>query len=113
MVEAAVVPANTGTRAPDAAQRVALREAVLRRAGAVQGSVFVTVPALRSGMKNAAPRPGHVSGVRRDDGRGSISELFAQDSLFQAVAGIEQHAHRNGLVRNHLDAADIARLVVV
>jgi hypothetical protein len=23
------------------------------------GSVFGTVPALRSGMKNAAPRPGH------------------------------------------------------
>jgi hypothetical protein len=26
---------------------------------AIDGSVFGTVPALRSGMKNAAPRPGH------------------------------------------------------
>src|SRR3954447_24406966 len=34
-------------------------EAVRCRAGAVQGAVFGTVPALRSGMKNAAPRPGH------------------------------------------------------
>jgi hypothetical protein len=27
--------------------------------GPYQSVVFVTVPALRSGMKNAAPRPGH------------------------------------------------------
>ena len=46
-------------RAPDAAQRVALREAVRCRAGAVMKAPFGTVPALRSGMKNAAPRPGH------------------------------------------------------
>jgi hypothetical protein len=35
---------------PDAAQRVALREAVRCRAGAVQNAVFGTVPVLRSGM---------------------------------------------------------------
>jgi hypothetical protein len=29
------------------------------RAGAVTKTVFGTVPALRNGMKNAAPRPGH------------------------------------------------------
>ena len=34
-------------------------EAVRCRAGAVQSTVFGTVPVLRSGMKNAAPRPGH------------------------------------------------------
>ena len=45
--------------------------------------------------------------------RGSIPELFAQDALFQAVAGVEQHPHRNAPVRNHLDAADVAGLVVV
>jgi hypothetical protein len=27
--------------------------------GSSQSAVFVTVPALRSGMKNAVPRPGH------------------------------------------------------
>jgi hypothetical protein len=30
--------------------------------GPYQAPAFVTVPALRSGMKNAAPRPGHDSG---------------------------------------------------
>src|SRR6266478_4921911 len=44
-------------RAPDAAQRVALREAVRCRAGAVPRPVFVTVPALPSSVKSAAPRP--------------------------------------------------------
>src|SRR5258707_10934788 len=29
--------------------------------GPYQAPAFVTVPALRSGMKNAAPRPGHES----------------------------------------------------
>src|SRR5262245_19851932 len=49
---------------------------------------------------------------RRGKGR-LVAELLAQDALFQAVAGIEQHAHRDGLVREHLDAGNIARLVVV
>ena len=39
--------------------------------------------------------------------------MLAQDALFQAVAGVEQHPHRDGLVGEHLDAADVARLVVV
>ena len=43
----------------------------------------------------------------------SVAELLAQDALFQAVAGVEQHAHRDGLVGQHLDAADVAHLVVV
>src|SRR5216683_5452059 len=43
----------------------------------------------------------------------SVAELLAQNALLQAVAGIEQHPHRDGLVGEHLDAADIARLVVV
>jgi hypothetical protein len=34
-------------------------EAVRCRAGAVTSAAFGTVPALRSGMKNAAARPGH------------------------------------------------------
>jgi hypothetical protein len=45
--------------APDAAQRVALRGVVRCRAGVATNTEFGTVPALRSGMKNAAPRPGH------------------------------------------------------
>jgi hypothetical protein len=46
---------------PDAAQRVALREAVRCRAGVPVSTKRASswVPALRSGMKNAAPRPGH------------------------------------------------------
>jgi hypothetical protein len=44
---------------PDAAQRAALRGVVRCRAGAVTNTTIDTVPALRSGMKNAAPRPGH------------------------------------------------------
>ena len=43
----------------------------------------------------------------------SIIELLAQDALFQAVAGVEQHPHRDGPVGKHLDPADVARLVVV
>ena len=38
----------------------------------------------------------------------SIVELLAQNALFQAVAGVEQHPHRDGLVREHLDPADMA-----
>src|SRR4051794_1795798 len=34
-------------------------EALLRRTGTVTNTVLGTAPALRSGMKNAAPRPGH------------------------------------------------------
>src|SRR6195256_5879914 len=58
-------------RAPDAAQRhkrvyarlrraMALRGAVRCRAGAQLSSMVTGVPVLRSGMKNAASRPGHV-----------------------------------------------------
>src|SRR5882672_9778746 len=36
-----------------------------------------------------------------DDGA-LIAELLAQDALFQAVAGVEQHPHRDGLVGKHL-----------
>src|ERR1700761_6167641 len=43
----------------------------------------------------------------------SVAELLAQDTLFQAVAGIEQHSHRDGLVREDLDAADVAGFVMV
>ncbi|MEA2820298.1 MAG: hypothetical protein QOJ86_2302 [Bradyrhizobium sp.] len=51
------------SRAPDAAQRVALRGAVRCRAGAPvtcdSKKEETWVPVLRSGMKNAAARPGH------------------------------------------------------
>src|SRR6202012_6243463 len=51
---------------------------------------------------------------KANSGRPSlIAELFAQNALFQAVAGVEQHPHRDGLVAEHLDAADVARFVVV
>ena len=44
---------------------------------------------------------------------GSVAELFAQNAFIEAVAGIKQHPHRNGLVGYHLDAADVAGLIVV
>ena len=57
--------------------------------------------ALRQKTQN---NPMHSSvGVKNT--RASVSELFAQDALFQAVAGVEQHPHRDGLVREHLDAS--------
>src|SRR5579863_6472984 len=49
----------------------------------------------------------------RAAGANSMPELLAQNPLFQAVAGIEQQPYRDGLVGKHLDAADVARLVVV
>ena len=47
------------SRAPDAAQRAALAEQCAAEPGPQRNTVPGTVPALRSGMKNAAPRPGH------------------------------------------------------
>src|SRR3954467_15335270 len=44
---------------PGAMQHAALGGVMLRRTGTVRETALVTVPALRSGMKNAAPRPGH------------------------------------------------------
>src|SRR3954469_15011289 len=46
-------------RAPDAAQRVALAKRCAAEPGPSRTLALGTVPALRSGMKNAAPRPGH------------------------------------------------------
>jgi hypothetical protein len=59
-IEESVV--RSSLRSPDAAQRVALCEAVRCRAGVpvAYDSKKPGVAALRSGMKNAAPRPGHV-----------------------------------------------------
>src|SRR6266508_5105317 len=46
-------------------------------------------------------------------GRASGPELLAQDAFLEAVTGIEQHPHRDRLVGQHLDAADIAHVVMV
>jgi hypothetical protein len=64
------LPTNRSPRSPDAAQRAVLHGVVRCRAGAVTDSVLRTVPALRSGMKDAAPRPGHGLGLelRRPEG---------------------------------------------
>ncbi len=72
-------------RAPDAVQRVALREAVRCRAGAIQSVVFGTVPLLRSGMKNAASRPGHA-------GSALDERLFDHEVAGLAVAALEETA---------------------
>src|SRR4051794_24906626 len=47
------------SRVPGAARRAALAERCAAEPGPQQTPVLGTVPALRSGMKNAAPRPGH------------------------------------------------------
>src|SRR3954464_13692722 len=53
------------TCAPDAAQRAASRM-VRCRAGAARNSVFVTAPALLSGMKDAAARPAQEFATQTD-----------------------------------------------
>src|SRR4029450_9945005 len=40
-------------------------------------------------------------------------ELLAQDAFLEAVTGIEQHPHRDRLVGQHFDAADIAPVIMV
>ena len=42
-----------------------------------------------------------------------VAELFAQDAFVEAVPGIEKHPHRNGLVGQDFDAADVAGFVVI
>src|SRR6267142_4906021 len=54
------------------------------------------------------------TGTRFKAGLGpSGPELLAQDAFLEAVTGIEQHPHRDRLVGQHLDAADIAHVVMV
>jgi hypothetical protein len=54
----------TTLRSPDAAQRAASSAAWCAAApGPLRTPALGKVPALRSGMKNAAPRPGHVGRV--------------------------------------------------
>src|SRR5258708_22359246 len=72
-----------------------------------------------STAKAALPDVTHIA-VRVNEGLrgrrplfGSVPELLAQNAFFQAVTGVEQHPHRDGLVGGHLAPADIARLVVV
>src|SRR5260370_33075738 len=43
---------------------------------------------------------------------GAVPELLAQNAFFQAVTGVEQHPHRDGLVGEDRDPADNRRLVV-
>src|SRR3984957_3345057 len=81
-------------------------------------TIYPTLTISQSRLTNGCEGPpsglshqGLTNECRR--GGASISELLAQDTLFQAVAGIEQHPHRDGPVRQHLDPADVARLVVV
>src|SRR5690348_12493684 len=49
----------------------------------------------------------------RQFGRKSVPELLAQNALFEAVAGVEQHPHRDRPVGQNLDAADVAHFVVI
>src|SRR5260221_11452413 len=69
-----------------------------------------------STAKAALPDVNHIAvpvneGLRRRRPPfGSVPELLAQNAFFQAVTGVEQHPHRDGLVGEHLDPPDIARL---
>src|SRR5437867_8061071 len=51
--------------------------------------------------------------LRSQGRRRSGPELLAQDAFLEAVTGIEQHPHRNRLVGQHLDAADVAHVVMI
>ena len=42
-----------------------------------------------------------------------VAELLAQDALVQAVAGIEQHLHRDRMVHADVDVAHRAHLGVI
>src|SRR5216684_6242918 len=42
-----------------------------------------------------------------------VPELLAQNAFFEAVAGVEQHPHRDRLVGQHLDPANVAHFVVI
>src|ERR1700754_3194095 len=80
---------------------------------------------LLKSMRNMTPGPvrstfvNHIApGVNEglpSDARagGSVAELLAQNTLFQAVAWVEQHAHRDGPVGQDLDAPDPADLLMV
>src|SRR5262245_8261453 len=69
-----------------------------------ESAVYPALTISRRGLTNGFGRSSrHVSGP----------ELLAQDALFQAVAGVEQHAHRDGLVGEHFDPDDVARLVMI
>src|SRR5437899_9863516 len=59
------------------------------------------------------PDSNPVQGHRADTGRASGPELLAQDAFLEAVTGVEQHPHRDRLVGQHLDAADVAHVVMV
>jgi hypothetical protein len=48
------------------------------------GSVFGTVPALRSGMKNAAPRPGHATSTASYAGLTRVS-IDLHKSIFRSA----------------------------
>jgi hypothetical protein len=69
-------PGRSAARSPCGAVRC--------RAGAVPSSVFVTVPALRSGMQNAAPRPGH--------GRYAAALCRASSALYNANSSAKAFA---------------------
>src|SRR5580693_6531276 len=43
----------------------------------------------------------------------SVTELFAQDALVEAVAGIEQHVHVDAVIHADLDGAHRSHLVMV
>jgi len=66
---------QAGIRAPDAAQRVALAERCAASGAPV--SSLTGVPALRSGMKDAASRPGHGAYVSTSP----VLEPLAAESL--------------------------------
>ena len=43
----------------------------------------------------------------------SVAELLGEDSLVEAVVGIEQHVHVDRMIHADLDGADGAHLVMV
>ena len=76
------------TRAPDAAQRAVLHGVVRCRAGAQLGTKKVSgVPALRSGMKNAAPRPGHEESIQHSPDAAQHEVMRCRAGAYEASMG--------------------------
>src|SRR4051794_26435463 len=72
-------------------------EALRCRTGIVTNSEPCAVPALRSGMKNAAPRPGHRSFLLQLALRVEVADAAA----FAAGAGIEHRVDQRRLAGIH------------
>ncbi len=93
-------------RAPDAAQRAALAAWCAADPGPILHSASPWVPALRSSVKNAAPRPGHeVTALQPNSRANSACQLSKAGAAYRgpfdpAADGLVR-AHTNIFIKNN------------